>query len=167
MASSTALRPPARPRGPLKLFFNLPRLLYRAHLGWLLGHHFLLLTHRGRKSGKARQTVLEVVRYDPATRESVVISAYGDRSDWYRNIQAAPAIEVRTGRDRYVPQLRRLGAEERFAVLRSYRRRYGPLLGLFLRYMGYPQARTEEELRVVASRLHAVGFRPSGSGRLG
>src|SRR5436309_365284 len=37
-----------------------------------------------------RQTVIEVLDYDPATRESVVLSALGERADWNRNIQASP-----------------------------------------------------------------------------
>jgi hypothetical protein len=37
-------QPPAKPRGLLKWGFNLPILLYRARLGWLLGHRFLLLS---------------------------------------------------------------------------------------------------------------------------
>jgi hypothetical protein len=77
----TIYHPPARPHGLLRLGFKLPIALYRARLGWLLGHRFLLLTHRGRKSGKIHQTVLEVVRYDPATRESVALSAWDARAD--------------------------------------------------------------------------------------
>jgi hypothetical protein len=37
---------------------KLPLLLYRLGLGWIFGHRFLLLTHKGRRSGKVRQTVL-------------------------------------------------------------------------------------------------------------
>jgi hypothetical protein len=65
----------------LRLAFRLPIYLYRLNLGWLLGHRFLLLVHRGRRSGLRRETVLEVVRYNPATKESVVLSAWGERAD--------------------------------------------------------------------------------------
>ena len=34
--------------------------------------------------------MIEVLHYDPATRESVVLSALGERADWNRNIQASP-----------------------------------------------------------------------------
>lgn len=50
--------PPAKPRGALKWGYNLPIALYRLRLGWLLGHHFLMLTHRGRKSGHLRRNLL-------------------------------------------------------------------------------------------------------------
>ncbi len=37
---------------------------YRLHLGWLLGHRFLLITHRGRRSGRLRQTGVMILHYD-------------------------------------------------------------------------------------------------------
>lgn len=164
MTTLTPSHAPRRPRGLLKWAFNLPRGLFRLHLGWLLGHHVLLLTHRGRRSGRIHQTVLEVAGYDPRTGESVVFSAYGDRSDWYRNIQASPALEVQTGRSRYAPEQRQLDPDEAYAVLAAYRRRfYGRLLGVVLRYMGYPYTGKDAELREIAAQMHAVGFRPRDS----
>jgi hypothetical protein len=70
--------------GIVRLALWLPAYLYSANLGWLLGHRFLLLTHRGRRSRRARRTVLEVLHYDPVTRESLVVSAWGEDSDRYR-----------------------------------------------------------------------------------
>jgi len=43
----TTYHPPARPHGLLRSGFKLPIALYRAHLGWLLGHRILLLTPPG------------------------------------------------------------------------------------------------------------------------
>jgi deazaflavin-dependent oxidoreductase (nitroreductase family) len=102
----------------------LPIYLYRLDLGRLLGHRFLLLVHRGRKSGLPRETVLEVLLHDPATRESVALSAWGEESDWYRNVGATPALEVRTGGRRYVPEQRFLDPEENHAVVSDYGRRH-------------------------------------------
>src|SRR5215212_7433167 len=76
----------SKPSGLLRIAFRLPIHLYEHRLGWLIGHRLLLLTHRGRKSGRIRQTPLEVIRYDPATEESVVVSAWGEKADWYRNL---------------------------------------------------------------------------------
>jgi deazaflavin-dependent oxidoreductase (nitroreductase family) len=108
------------PRGFLRLLLHLPDWLYRLHLGWLLGHRFLMLTHRGRKSGNVYHTVVEVVRYDPATRESVVLAAWRGETDWHRNIQARPALAVTTGCSHYVPAQRLLSPEETAAELRGY-----------------------------------------------
>ncbi len=39
-----------QPHGPLRLLLPMPILLYRVHMGWLLGGGFLKITHIGRKS---------------------------------------------------------------------------------------------------------------------
>ena len=161
MAAGTA---PAKPSGLLKWGFNLPILLYHAHLGWLLGHRFLLLTHQGRKSGKSHQTVLEVASYDRSTGESMVMSAYGLRADWYQNIMAHPALEVQTAGRRYVPEQRLLDAEERFAALATYERRYARAFRAVMKYLGYRYDGTEAGLRALADEVVVVGFRPSREG---
>jgi hypothetical protein len=84
--------PRSRPAGILLLVFRLPVYLYRINLGWLLGRRFLLLTHRGRSSGRVYRTVLEVVRHAPSNRETIVVSGWGERSDWYRNLRASPPL---------------------------------------------------------------------------
>ncbi len=153
-------QPPAKPRGLLKWGFKLPVALYRVRLGWLLGHRFLLLTHRGRKTGKTHQTVLEVVNYTRATHESAVLSAYGERADWYQNILAHPPVEVRTGGGCYVPQYRLLEPEERLAALRTYRQRYRRAFRAVMRFFGYPYDGSEEGLRALAGQVVMVAFRP-------
>jgi hypothetical protein len=35
-----------------------------------------------------------------------VLSAWGEKGDWYRNLEATPALEIRTGGERYVPEQR-------------------------------------------------------------
>ena len=104
--------PIGRPSRLLKAVFDLPSWFYRQGFGWMLGKRVLAVTHRGRKSGKEFQTVLEAVSFDPHTSESVVASAYGTQADWYQNIQAEPALRIATGRLDYVPQQRFLSAEE-------------------------------------------------------
>lgn len=150
---------------PLMALLRLPVYLYRLGLGRLLGHRFLMLTHRGRKSGRPRQTVLEVTHYDPRTRESVVVSGWGKRADWYQNIQASPAIEVQTGGERYVPACRVLAPAEAYDVTVGYDRRLPPPLRpiarLVLRRFGFDVAGTEEARRAHAASLLFVAFRPS------
>lgn len=152
--------PTEKPRGLLKLAFRVPVWMYRAHLGWLFGRRLLLLTHQGRTSGRIYATALEVVRYDKAMRESIIVAGYGPRADWYRNIQAHPALEVHTGLRRYVPRQRFLTPEEVEAELASYERRHPWLtrhfLGWFFGYDGTPEARHE-----LAERLPMVGLRPA------
>lgn len=110
--------------GPiLRRVFLLPNALYRHRLGWLLGRRFLQVSHRGRRSGRLHHTVLEVVRRDRATGAVTVVAGFGARADWLRNLQAAPAESVTTGRSTFVPRQRFLTPEEGAEVLRHYERR--------------------------------------------
>lgn len=79
-----------------------------------------MVTHRGRKTGRTRQTILEVAHYDPVTRECVVGAAYVSQSDWYQNMLAHPALLVQIGRQPYVPLQRQLAPEEALTLLRDY-----------------------------------------------
>ena len=115
------MHPSARPDGgwftrvprPIRRFVaKVPAALYKAGLGWLFGHRFLLLTHRGRRSGRLYHTMIEIILYDPGSGEATVVSAAGAGADWYRNIQASPPVEVHIGRERYMPDVRLLDAEE-------------------------------------------------------
>ena len=87
-----------RPRGVTKLLLRFPILLYRAGLGGLFGKRFLLLTHTGRKSGKQRLTVIEVMRHDEATDAYMVAAAWGEKSDWYRNLKKNRSVLITVGR---------------------------------------------------------------------
>jgi deazaflavin-dependent oxidoreductase (nitroreductase family) len=100
--------------------------LYRLDLGWLLGH-------RGHKSGLLRETLLEMILYNPATGESIVLSAWGEEADWYRNMEVTPALEARTASERCVPEQRLLVPEENHAVLTGYRRRHPPAFRVFVK----------------------------------
>jgi deazaflavin-dependent oxidoreductase (nitroreductase family) len=163
---------PQRERGPERALFSAapsPRLrrllqapawLAGVGLGRLLGHRFLLLTHRGRRSGRVYRTPLEVVHYDPRSRESVVLSGWGERADWYRNIQSSPPIAVQTAGQRYVPLVRVLPREERFPIVVDYvRRTPAPLRGLIYR-LGFDVRAAEDARRRHAEQLLLVGFRP-------
>jgi deazaflavin-dependent oxidoreductase (nitroreductase family) len=85
-------------RGMVRFGLKLPLVLYRLHLGWLLGQRFLRLTHVGRKSGKHYRTVVEVVDHDPVTDSYIVTSGWGEKSDWFRNIQKTPEVMINVGR---------------------------------------------------------------------
>ena len=72
-----------------RVLVRAPIWLYRFHLGFLFGRRMLLLEHLGRKSGARRYAVLEVVDH-PRTDEYVIVSGFGERSQWYRNVVANP-----------------------------------------------------------------------------
>ncbi len=102
---------------------KLPLILYRLGLGRLLGKRFLVLTHLGRRSGKIHRTVLAVLRYAEDNRAIYAASPWS-ASNWYRNIQASPALEVQTGGIRYAPHQRSLSPEEIAALFIEFRREH-------------------------------------------
>lgn len=156
---------PAPPRGLLRWLLGLPIYLYRAHLGFLLGHRFCVLVHEGQRTGRRHATPLEVVRYDQSTQEATVVAGWGRKTAWLHNVEAGLAREVWIGRARYVPAVRRLELDEAVAVLERYERRSGlpralvwSVLGRLLgwRYDGTPLAR-----RRAAEQLPMLAFRPA------
>jgi deazaflavin-dependent oxidoreductase (nitroreductase family) len=139
--------------------FKLPVLLYRLHLGWMLGQRFMQITHVGRHSGKVRRTVLAVLRYDDATKEIYAVSAWKG-SDWYYNIQATPALLVESGFVRYVPVQRTLLPEEIATTFIEYRKRHPLFSRLICRIPGWKWDATYEEFLELACTLRGVAFRP-------
>lgn len=152
------------PRGPLRAAFRSPVVLYRLGLGRLLGHRFLLLTHLGRRSGQKRQTVLEVVRHNPATHEYVVVSGFGGTADWYRNLLVHPALEISSGGERFRPAQRFLADDEKDDVLAAYEQRHPRAMLALSRLMHYPYDGTSAGRRAMAHALPMVAFRPATEG---
>ena len=147
--------------GLWRLMLRLPICLYRAHLGWLLGERFLLLTHLGRKTGLPRQTVLEVVRKDAATDTFFVASGWGEKANWFRNIQQTPEVIVQVGRRRLAALATRLTEAEAERELRDYAARY-PRAFRFLASLiaGQHLSHTEADFRTLAQSFPLVALRP-------
>ncbi|GAB4463561.1 MAG: nitroreductase family deazaflavin-dependent oxidoreductase [Anaerolineales bacterium] len=113
-----------QPRGLLRLFLRMPIALYRVRLGWLLGGRFLMLTHTGRKSGQPRQTVLEVVYHDSETGAYFVAAAWRGKADWFKNVQANPAVQVTAGTRTFPAAAAVMQADEAARIFLAYARRY-------------------------------------------
>lgn len=64
----------------------------------------LMLEHVGRSSGLRRYVVLEVVDH-PAPGRYVVVSGFGDRAQWFRNVAAHPQVRVYLGSDAPAPAM--------------------------------------------------------------
>jgi len=104
----------------VRWFVRAPIWLYRVRLGVLLGSRFLMLEHVGRKSGCRRYVVLEVVDH-PAPGSHVVISGFGTRAQWFRNIQANPQVRVYLASRKPAPAIaHRLDAGAAAASLSRY-----------------------------------------------
>ena len=160
---SMGTRKPGRVLGRL---LRGPALLYDWNVGWLLGRRFLLLSHVGRRSGRRYRTVLEVVGSVPGSGEVIVISGLGRAADWYRNVQAAPAVEVVVGRDRFRPAHRELDEAEAIAVVADYERRnrwVAPVVRRVLSWLvGWDYDGSDDARRRLVRQLPLVAFRPVG-----
>jgi len=134
------------------------------HLGWLFGKRLLLLAHTGRRSGRRRQTVLEVVEYRKEGPEVVVVNGFGPDSDWVRNIQAKPDEEVTVGSEHFPASHRFLGQDEATAVIRhyEYRNRFiAPIVRAgFSWLVGWKYHSTDDDRRRLVSQLPLLAFRP-------
>jgi len=117
MGRSIVDKPPGK---ALRFGLRLPIWFYRAHLGWLLGDRFLMLTHTGRKSGLSRQTVIEVVQHDKGTDTYYVVSGWGEKSDWYQNIRKTPSVTIHTGGCTFQTKAEFIPAEDAIPILQSY-----------------------------------------------
>jgi deazaflavin-dependent oxidoreductase (nitroreductase family) len=150
-------------RGPGRIalwFMRLPRPLYHHRLGRLLGHTFVLIAHEGRNTGKRHETVAMAMAYDPATREVIVCSAWGANSEWVRNLRARPALEIRIGRDSFVPAHRFLSDDEGATVAIAFRRRHPWRVRVIARILGWGDLRSEPAMRSFVHSRPFIAFQP-------
>ncbi len=113
----------------------------------------------GRRSGKVHQSVLAVLTFDEKTREIKAISPW-TTSNWFRNIQATPALEVKTGSVCYAPKQRYLSPEEIAAAFIEFRRRYPIFSRMVARIPGWKIDSSYEEFLELARTLRGVAFQP-------
>lgn len=140
---------------------RVPRPLYHRGWGWMLDHTFLLIVHRGRKTGKQRETVAMALAYDPDTREAVVFSAWGASTEWIRNLRAHPALQIQIGRQTYVPEQRFLTEDESVAVVREFQRRHPWRTRLFEAILGWGDLSSDTVVREFVRTRPFVSFRPA------
>lgn len=134
-----------------------PIWIYRARAGALLSSRLLMLEHIGRKSGARRYVVLEVVDH-PAPDIFVVLSGFGPKAEWFRNIQANPRARVYVGSHAPAPATARvLDQPEADRTLAVYRNRHPRAWETFKpvleQILGSPISETDTPLPMVELRL--------------
>ncbi|MGD2228576.1 nitroreductase family deazaflavin-dependent oxidoreductase [Mycolicibacterium nivoides] len=144
-----------------RLLFRLPIYAYRHGAGWVFGDRLMLLNHRGRITGKPRQTVLEVVRHDPADDSFVVASGWGPAAAWYQNVLHTPDVSIQVGRRTIpvtaVPVPEDQGAE----IFANYAVRHRTLARYLLpRLMGFAVDGSEADFRAAGQRMPFIKFVP-------
>lgn len=159
MPDSLTSQPPG---GLVRRVLRLPIWMYRLGLGGLLGGRFVLINHVGRRTGRVRQVVVEVVGRDPAQDVIHVASGWGPTAQWYQNLLAEPHVTIQIGRRTTAVMAVPVAADEGMRVLLRYRdahpwatRQLGRVLGLPLDGAG-----PEELRRLAAGRLPVVALRP-------
>lgn len=151
------------PVGIRRLLFRAPIHLFRWHLGWVLGHRFLMLNHVGRKSGKHRQVVLEVVNHDNVAEGYVIAAGFGATSDWYRNLQKNPDVTIEVGGKTVAVRAEQLAADTGAAFMAHYGASHPKLGARLCKVMGFEVDGTPEDFREVGARVHFVRLVPTVS----
>jgi len=147
-------------RGWLRLGVRLPLALYRARLGGLFGQRLLRLTHTGRKTGLRRQVVLEVVEHDAASGVYVIASGWGEKADWFRNVQSTPAVLVMVGRREFAAIAERMPLDLAEATLRRYAERHPAAFRSLARFLcGAPPAGEPVDVHEFAAAVPLIALR--------
>jgi deazaflavin-dependent oxidoreductase (nitroreductase family) len=158
----------ARPGPILSRALRLPVGLYDMGAGRLLGHRFLLLTHRGRRTGRLYRTMLEVVRWDPDKGEATVMSGFGPHANWRLNVLAGGAVEVRIATLQFKPLVRSLEREEAAGAIADYERRNRlarPIVrSVFSRLADFRYDGSTETRHRLVEALPLLGFSPDKGG---
>ena len=171
MTTTPVPRPPVGQRRPLLglrrrpgrlalMFMRMPLRAYRHDAGWMLGHTFVEFTHVGRKTGQPHDAVAMVLRYDEATRETVICAGWAE-TDWYRNLRAGPAAKVQLGRDSFTPEHRFLTEGEAFDVAVQFRREHPHRMRLITRILGWGDLREDDAVREFVRAHPFIAFRPA------
>lgn len=139
--------------------FKSPIFLYRLGMGWVFGHRFMMLTHMGRRTRRIHRTILAVLRFDGRTKEIMTMSAWSE-SDWYKNIQAFPALRVESGFTCYSPQYRSLTPAEMAELFVQYRDKHPLFSRIVCQIPGWKWDSSYDEFLELAGSLRGIAFRP-------
>jgi deazaflavin-dependent oxidoreductase (nitroreductase family) len=144
----------------MKNIQKIHRLLYALGLGPLIGRIILLLTTTGRKSGLKRVTPLQ---YEKIGEDFYVGAARGTKSDWVRNIQSCPQVEVRVGAKRFQSVAEVVTDPARFADFVEVRLQRHPLIvGLIMeKAHGLPRHPSHEQLEELGKSEAVVILHPT------
>lgn len=106
-----------------------------------------VLEARGRKTGQARQTPVNLLTFEDAT---YLVAARGE-TEWVRNVRAADGrLDLLLGRRRTHYMATELADEEKVPVLRAYLERWKAEVGVF--FDGVGPTSTDEEVAAIAPR---------------
>jgi len=135
-----------------------PQTAYKLGLGPVIGKVVLLLTTTGRKTGLARVTPLQYELIDGIYHIGAV---FGTKTDWVRNIQAAPIVQVRVKNQCFSGKAEVFTDPEEIADFIEYRMKKHPrMVGTIMRLDGLSAAPGREELVEYSQQLALVRITP-------
>jgi deazaflavin-dependent oxidoreductase (nitroreductase family) len=142
-----------------KLFRYPPRIAYAVGFGPLIGHRILLLTTRGRKSGKVRITPLQ---YEQVEGIIFVAAARGEHTDWYQNLCADPEVRVRIKSEFYAGFATPVtGLREKADFIELRLKNHPRFMRRILRAAGLPDAPSRIQIEAYAQARALVRIRKS------
>ena len=156
-----------RPNTFQKFFFKVPVWVHKMGFGgWerLVGAQWMLIAATGRKSGKRRETMVDVMHYDAATDTYYIEAAYGSRADWYRNIQANPHFEAQVGRRKFHASASPLTTGNAGEMIVQFFRRKPAYTRSVMALVGI-KFEGENELRALGSKLTLIAVQPENVDR--
>jgi deazaflavin-dependent oxidoreductase (nitroreductase family) len=151
-----------RPDRLLKFFFRVPVWVHKMGFGgWerLVGAQWMLITTTGRKTGKRREVMVDVMDYDKTTDTYYIEAAYGARADWYKNMQSNPIFEAQVGRRKFNARAGALSNEGAGEMLVQFYRRKPAYTRSVMAMVGV-KFKDEDELRAIAKNLTLLAVKP-------
>jgi deazaflavin-dependent oxidoreductase (nitroreductase family) len=138
----------------LRLALTLPLWCYRAHLGWVLGERFLMLTHGGRYNSQPRQTILEVMRCDRKAGVYIISTGWSEQPEWFRHIKRNSLVQIAIGESQLAALAERVSTTEAEYELRDYAQRHPVAFRALLRLVtGRPPEDATAACRLLARTL--------------
>jgi deazaflavin-dependent oxidoreductase (nitroreductase family) len=143
---------------------RLSRLLHRAPIFFhrfgvrgyerLLGIDWILVTTRGRRTGRPHSVMLDIVGYDPATDSYYVQPADPGSAQWVRNVEVQPLVEAAARGRSFKANVREVTGPEGAEVVLRFVREHPWYARLIVWLVGYVETidLPDDELRAQLAR---------------
>ncbi|MHB8777953.1 MAG: nitroreductase family deazaflavin-dependent oxidoreductase [Anaerolineales bacterium] len=151
-----------RPNRLLKFFFKVPVWFHNMGFGgWerLIGAQWMLIATAGRKTGKRREVMVDVMDYNKAADTYYIEAAYGAHADWFRNLQSNPIFEAQVGRRKFKARAGALSNEGAGEMLVQFYRRK-PAYTRSVMAMAGMKFKNEDDLRAIAKNITLLAVKP-------
>ncbi len=143
----------------MKKVQRIHRVLYAIGMGPVVGRIILLITTVGRKTGRKHVTP---VQYELIDGKYYIGSARGMKSDWYRNLQANPNVEVQVKSLHFSGCAETITDPKRISDFLDHRLHTHPIMvGMMMKMHGLPMQPSTQQLEELAGTLALVVIQPN------